>query len=67
VGLKELAGLKHLRTLSLRGAKVTDAGLKELAGLDGLLDLNLSFTQVTEAGAAELRKALPDCKVKKDK
>ena len=32
-GLKELAGLKSLQSLSLHNTQVTDAGLKELAGL----------------------------------
>jgi hypothetical protein len=32
-GLKQLNGLKCLRTLDLGGTKVTDAGLKELSGL----------------------------------
>ena len=31
-GLKELAGLKQLKFLSVHGTKVTTAGLKELAG-----------------------------------
>jgi Leucine-rich repeat (LRR) protein len=53
-GLKELAGLKGLKTLSLRGTHVTDAGLKELAGLKNLQWLNLSGTHVTDAGLKEL-------------
>jgi outer membrane lipoprotein-sorting protein len=41
-GLKELAGLNHLRTLDLSETQVTDAGLKGLAGLK-LKQLTLSF------------------------
>lgn len=63
-GLKELAGLKNLRTLHL-GGPVTDAWLKELAGLKSLRTLVLVQTPVTDAGIAELRRALPDCRVRR--
>ena len=53
-GLKELAGLKQLRTLNLWATKVTDAGLKGLAGLKQLQSLNLESTKVTGAGLKEL-------------
>ena len=52
--LKELAGLKSLRALSLRGTQVTGAGLKELAGLQSLQSLDLSESQVTDAGLKQL-------------
>ena len=52
--LKEVAGLKNLRSLDLAGTKVTDAGLKELAGLKSLSSLNLVGTPVTDAGLKEL-------------
>jgi hypothetical protein len=52
--LKNLAGVKKLRALHLRGTKVTDAGLKELAGLPQLQTLGLRGTKVTDAGLKEL-------------
>ena len=57
--LKELAGLKQLRTLNLSNTQVTDAGLKELAGLKQLQTLYLYRAQVTDAGVRKLKKALP--------
>ncbi len=44
-GLKELAGLKNLQSLSLGRTKVTDVGLKELAGLKSLQTLDLYNTR----------------------
>ena len=52
--LKELVGLKNLRSLDLRETKVTDAGLKELAELKSLQSLNLAHTHVTNVGVKEL-------------
>lgn len=60
---KELAGLKRLRLLYLRGTKVTDAGLKELAGLKSLQSLDIGSTQETDARVAELQVALPKLKI----
>jgi len=42
-GLKELARLKNLHTLSLYGTRVTDAGLKELAGLKNCKSCTLAI------------------------
>jgi hypothetical protein len=53
-GLKELAGLKSVHTLSLGGTRVTDAGLKELAGLQNLQSQDLFGTRVTHAGLQAL-------------
>jgi internalin A len=60
-GLKELAGLKILRTLEING-NVTDAGLKDLAaglkelgGLKNLQKFDLQNNyEVTDAGLKEL-------------
>ena len=49
-GLKDLAGLKRLRTLVLWNTKVSDRGLKELAGLTELETLDLDETKVTDVG-----------------
>jgi hypothetical protein len=75
-GLKELAGLRSLRGLSLFScmcsrtrdkqpldSPVTDAGLKELAGLKRLRWLRLNDTKVTATGVATLQKELPACKI----
>ena len=48
-GLKELAPLKNLTSLSLAHTRVTDAGLGELAPLKNLTSLSLHQTQVTDA------------------
>jgi Leucine-rich repeat (LRR) protein len=47
---KHLAGLTHLRYLSLWGTRVQGPGLKHLAGLKNLELLSLENTQVTDAG-----------------
>src|SRR5262245_2000581 len=52
--LKELAGLKRLRLLDLKGTNVTDVGVQELARLEELEVLNLARTQVTDAGLKKL-------------
>jgi hypothetical protein len=52
--LKELAGLKNLRSLRLNGTQVTNAGLKELVALSDLQSLDLGNTQVSDAGLKEL-------------
>jgi len=61
-GLKELAELKELRSLSLSGTRVTDAGLKGLKGLRQLRLVLLHKTRVTPEGVADFRQALPKCK-----
>ncbi len=43
-GLRHLAGLRELTTLSLRGTLVDDDSLAHLAGLRSLVTLNLSDT-----------------------
>jgi len=54
-GLKEIAKLTSLTTLTLSYTKVSDAGLKELALLKNLTTLNLSNTpHVTDMGLKEL-------------
>ena len=53
-GLKELAGLKHLKKLYLHRTEVTDTGLKVVAGFDRLEMLYLGGTKVTDAGLKEL-------------
>ena len=57
VGLKGLAELTNLNTLSLQHCDaITNAGLKELCGLQNLIDLNLQLcTQITDVGARDLK------------
>jgi hypothetical protein len=64
-GMKELANLTGLQLLDLSRTKVTDAGLKELANLQALRRLELANTPVTDAGIEELRKALPECGIRR--
>ncbi|HEV3165254.1 MAG TPA: hypothetical protein VGZ22_14605 [Isosphaeraceae bacterium] len=63
-GLANIAGLKHLKVLSLSsnqeprlrsfGPKITDAGLVQLRGLTALRELSLRGSLVTDAGLANL-------------
>jgi hypothetical protein len=53
-----------LNTLHRSGPAVTDAGLKELVQLRDLLDLSLDGTKVTEDVVEDLKKALPQCRIK---
>jgi len=51
VGLRNIAKLKTIATLTLARTKVTDAGLKELANLPNLSTLYLSDTQFRMEGS----------------
>ena len=48
-----------------RLAQITDAGLVHLKGLTNLRTLYLYGTQITDADIADLKKALPNCRVRK--
>ena len=61
--MKEIAGLKGLRHLTLIGIQATGPGLMELAKLKNLEDLTISKGQFTEKVIDDLRKALPKTKV----
>jgi hypothetical protein len=52
--VKNLAGMKELKFLSLWQTKVTDVGLKELAGLKNLQQLSLQTTGATDVGLKQL-------------
>ncbi len=54
--LKELAGMKSLRSLNLDNTRVSDAGIAELTGLGNLRAMNLHNTNLTDAGLKELAK-----------
>lgn len=62
--LTEFKGLESL-SVSLTGA-VSDAGLKSLAGAKNINRLSLWSKTVTAEGVAELKKALPNCKIRRD-
>ena len=61
--MANLAGLTHLRVLSITNTEVTDAGLASLKGLPRLQTLNLTGTKVTNTGITDLQAALPNCKI----
>jgi len=62
-GLKKMAHLTNLTTLTLVDTEVTDAGLEHPAALKSLTDLNLRNSKVTAEGVTDLQKALPNCKI----
>ena len=59
-GLKRIAELRELHSLSLDDTRVTDEGLKQLRGLKKLTMLAIIGTKVTPAGRKELKQALPN-------
>jgi hypothetical protein len=63
-GLAHLAGLAELRSLYLYNNHVTDKGISHLAGNQKLDLLYLYGTRVTDEGINELRKALPNVRIK---
>jgi hypothetical protein len=65
-GLVHLKGMTRLQCLRLMDcAGVTNAGMPNLESLTALQSLDLRDTGVTDAGVAELRKALPNAKIRK--
>lgn len=58
-----LAGLPHLRTLTLTSTPITDDGLEHLRDLEQLTFVDLRFTHVTPAGVKRLRRWLPAAKI----
>jgi hypothetical protein len=58
-GLKELAGMKSLRTLDLGSTHVTGTGLRELVRMESLQILGLGDPNVTKDDTDQLQKALP--------
>jgi|GEM_PF-3595181 Leucine-rich repeat (LRR) protein len=61
--MRDLAALKKLTSLSLRGTEISDTGLRRLEGLTELQTLDVRRTRVTEEGLQRLKKRLPNCKV----
>jgi hypothetical protein len=52
-----------LKSLSLKGSRVTDEGIPALAALPKLELVNLGATKVTDEGAKRLAKLLPKCRI----
>ena len=63
--LGDLAGLSRLRKLYLTKTDITDAGLEHLQSLRNLDTLYIGETQVSSEGIDGLRKALPNCEVRR--
>ncbi|MDE0734260.1 MAG: PQQ-binding-like beta-propeller repeat protein [Pirellulaceae bacterium] len=61
-GVKSLAGLESLQSLSLVGARINDESL-QLPWPKTLRSLHLANTAVTEQGVSRLKKRIPECKV----
>jgi hypothetical protein len=64
-GLEHLKGLASRKVLAFFSTKVTDSGLEHLKGLTKLQELVLDGADVTDAGVSDLRKALPECHIKR--
>jgi Leucine-rich repeat (LRR) protein len=62
-GMSDLAALKELTRLSLRGTGVSDLGIDELADLTKLQSLDLRGTPVTSEGVNRLKSKLPNCAI----
>jgi hypothetical protein len=64
-GLKEIANLKQLTSLSVSDTQltVTEKGLKELVNLKQLTSLTISGEHFTLAGVEDLRIGLPKCMI----
>ena len=63
--LKHLRALHGLKELDISQTNVSDAGLEHLTGLTSLEQLHVWDTCVTNAGVAQLKKSLPNCKVRR--
>jgi len=64
LALQYCAGMNLLVQMGLSGTKVTDAGLHHLAQLPNLLRVYLFNTKVSHNGTQELKRLLPELKVK---
>jgi hypothetical protein len=58
-GVQHLRNLKHLKSISLHGARITDKSLEVFAGLPHLEELSVRSTEISDAGAEELQKLRP--------
>jgi len=63
-GLADVARIATLEQLILTDTKVTDAGLKHLEGLKALKELSVIGTKTTKGGVENLKRALPNCRIR---
>jgi len=63
-GLETIAQLPALEQLILTDTKITDAGLRRLQDVKKLRELSLIGTSTTKDGVAQLKRALPNCRVR---
>jgi hypothetical protein len=63
-GLDQFKNYKNLSVLHLQNTKVSDRGLGLLKDCKELKNLDLRGTKVTAAKIIELKKALPNCKIR---
>jgi hypothetical protein len=56
VGLENLKGLRHLKSLQLAYAKIDDAGLVYLEGMHELEDLDICGCRISDAGLLHLKR-----------
>ena len=61
--VKNVAGLKNVKSLILSGFSLTDACLPHLAKMKQLEKLSLYTTKITPEGAKKLNAALPKCSI----
>ena len=64
-GLANLKDLPNLQVIQLMGPQTTDSDALALRELKHLTLVELVNTSVTEARVAELKKALPNCQVRR--
>lgn len=64
--LVNLKGLAALTLLDVSDNPITDKAVDVVKGLTALTELNLTGTKITSAGVAAIKKALPDCAVKRE-
>ena len=64
--LVNLKGLAALTLLDVSDNPITDKAVDVVKGLTALTELNLTGTKITSAGVTAIKKALPDCAVKRE-
>jgi serine/threonine protein kinase/WD40 repeat protein len=63
--VENLKSLPFLRDLDLTGTRISDLALEQIAEMTGLKKLYIMRTKTTVAATEKLRKALPDCEIKR--
>ena len=65
VGVELLAQLRSLEVLNLCNTSVNDLAVDSLVKLRHLKHLDILGTEISEAGVARLRRAHPDCRIRR--